>query len=74
MIKKGISDKRFIWNPDNCECKCDRSCRVWEYLDYANWTCRKRFIDKLVEECSENIDEKKLHSIEVMIIKNMQFF
>ena len=23
--------------------------------------CRKRLIDKLVEECTKNIDEKKLH-------------
>ena len=24
-------DKGFIWNPS--ECKCDKSCDVWEYLD-----------------------------------------
>ena len=38
---------------------------VGEYLDYANCKCRKRLIDKLVEECSGNIDEKKLHSVEI---------
>ena len=65
MVKKGISDKGFIWIPDNCECKCNRSCGVGKHLDYVNFTCRKRFIDKLVEERSENIDEKKLHSNEV---------
>ena len=56
MIDKGICDKGFIWNPSNCECECDKSCNVGEYLDFEN--CRKRLIDKLVEECIENIDEK----------------
>ena len=40
-----------------------------EYLDYANCKCRKRLLDKLVEECSENIDEKKLHSNEMILKK-----
>ena len=26
-------EKGFIWNPYNCECKCDKSCNVAEYLD-----------------------------------------
>ena len=28
LIEKGICDKGFIWNPDNCECECDKSCHV----------------------------------------------
>ena len=35
-------------------------CDVGEYLDYENCKCRKRLVDKLVEECNENIDEEKL--------------
>ena len=62
MIDKETCDKEFIWNPSNCECECDISCDVGEYLDYANCKCRKKLIDKLVEECSLNIDEKKLRS------------
>ena len=65
MINKGICGKGFIWNPSNCECECDKSCDVEEYLDYANCKCRKRLIDKLVEEYSEIIDEKELHSNEI---------
>ena len=61
MIEEGICDKVFISNPSNCECECNKSCDVGEYLDYENWKCRKRLIDKSVEEYSENIDEKKLH-------------
>ena len=61
LIDKGICDKRFIWNPSNCECERDRSCDIGEYLDldYKNCKCRKRIIDKLGEECSENIYENE---------------
>ena len=36
-------------------------CDVGEYLDYKNCKCRKRLADELVERCSKNIDEEKLH-------------
>ena len=32
-----------------------------EYLDYENCKCRKKLVDKLVEECSENIDENEMY-------------
>ena len=64
-VKNWLCDKEFIWNPSNCKCECDKSCDVGEYLDYNNCKCRKRLVDKLVEEYSENIDEKKLHSTEL---------
>ena len=35
------------------------------YLDYENGQCRKSLVDKLVEECHENIDEKELHPTEL---------
>ena len=62
MIDKGICDKGFIWNPSNCECECDKSCDIGEYLDYSNCKFRKRLVDKLIEECTENIDEIKITS------------
>ena len=68
---KGICDKEFVWIPSNCECKCDKSCDVGEYLDYENCKSRKRLIDKLVEECSENIDEIKLISVTLNDYKNV---
>ena len=58
LIDKGVCDKGYAWNPSNCECECDKSCDVGEYLDYENCKCRKRMVDKLVEECAENIDEE----------------
>ena len=55
-----VCDKGFIWNPSNGECECDKSCNVGEYLDYENCKSRKKLVDKLVEECTENIDEVKI--------------
>ena len=51
-----MCDKGFIWNPSKCECECDKSCDVGEYLDYENCKCKK----KLVEECTKNVGEIKL--------------
>ena len=69
LIDKGICDKRFIWNPSNCECECDKNCKnlkhknFSEYLDYENCKCRKKLVDKLIDECTENIEEVKLAKI-----------
>ena len=59
LIDKEMCDKGFIWNPSNCECECHKSCDIGEYLDYKNCKYRKRIIDKLVYECSENIYENE---------------
>ena len=53
LIDKGVCDKGFIWNPSNCECECDKACDVGAYLDYENYKCRKKLIDKLVDECTK---------------------
>ena len=55
-----MCDRGFIWNPSNCECEYDKLCDVAEYLDYENCKCRKKLVDKLVEECTENVEEVKL--------------
>ena len=70
MIDKGVCDKGYAWNPSNCECECDKSCDVGEYLDYEKCKCMKRLVDKLVEECNENIDEAKLTEIASFEHKN----
>ena len=66
LIDKEICDEGFIWNPSNSECEWDKLCNAGEYLDYVTCKCRKRLIDKPVEEYSENINEKKLHSSELI--------
>ena len=63
LIEWGRCDKGFIWNPSNCECECDKSCDVGEYLHYEKCKCRKKLVDKLVEEWSENIDENEMISV-----------
>ena len=63
MIYKGVYDKGYAWNPSNCECECDKSWDVGEYLDYENCKCRKRLVDKLVEECNEIVEETSLVKI-----------
>ena len=73
LTDKGICDEGFIWNPSNCECECD----IGEYLDYNNCKSRKRIIDKLVDECSENIylnktlDVIPLNAIPLNVCKNV---
>ena len=62
MIDKGIFDKGFILNPSNCECECDKSWDVGQYLEYKTCKCKKKLVDKLTEECTENIDEVKIAS------------
>ena len=62
LIDKYVWDKGYAWNLSNCEWECDKSCDIGEYLDYENCKCRKRLVDKLVDECDENIDEVKIVS------------
>ena len=67
LIDKGVCDKGYACN---CECECDKSCDVGEYLDYENCKCRKRLVDKLVEEYNESINEAKLTEIDLFEHKN----
>ena len=60
LIDKGVCDKRFISNPSNCECEFDKSCDIGEYLDYENCKCRKKLVDKLIEQCTKTVEEVKL--------------
>ena len=46
MIKE--CDEGFIWNPSNFECESDKACDLC--LDYENCKCRKKLVDKLVDE------------------------
>ena len=63
LIDKGVCEEGSIWKPSNCECDFDKSCDIGEYLDYENCKCRKKLIDKLVEECNETVEEVKLAKI-----------
>ena len=76
-----MCDKGYIWNPSNCECECNKSCHIGEYLDYSNCKCRKKLYDKLIEECTENIDmvtidneDKKKCSFSIVYIVRIMLF
>ena len=32
LVDKIVCDKGFSWNASNCECECDKSCGIGEYL------------------------------------------
>ena len=66
-----MCDNEFIWNPSNCECECDKSCEIGEYLDYKNCKCRKILVDKLVEEYSENTDGNKMFHNETLNVVSL---
>ena len=55
-------DRGFIWNPSNCECECDESCGIGEYLNYKSCVCINTSIDQLAEECTNVIDENKTYN------------
>ena len=33
LIDECVCTKGYAWNPSNCECECDKSFDVVEYLD-----------------------------------------
>ena len=70
LIDKGVCYKGFIWNPSNCECECDNNCDIGEQLDYDNCKCRKRLVDKLIEECDKTTEEVKLTNITIFKNEN----
>ena len=57
LIHKGVCNKDFILNPSNREYECNKSCGLIEYLDYKSCICKKRLVNKFVDECNEAIDE-----------------
>ena len=65
LTDKRVCDKRFIWNPSNCESEYDKSCNISQYLDYSDYKCKKKLIDPLIKECTENDNEAKRVNITV---------
>ena len=62
FIEKLMCDKGFIFNPTNCNYECDKACGIGECLEYKNCKCRNSIVDKLVEECTEIVDENKIYN------------
>ena len=66
-----MCDKGFIWNLSNCECECDKACDASEYLHYENCKCKKKLVDKLIDECAETVEELRLAKITLAENENM---
>ena len=47
-------------NLSDYDIECDNTFDVGEYLDYKDFKYRNKLVDKLVEECRENIDQNKM--------------
>ena len=60
-VAKMINPDWNVMNVSACECECDKSCDVGEYLDFVNCKCRKRQADTLVQKCDENVDGNKMN-------------
>ena len=47
-----------MWNPRKCDCECNKACKIDEYLDIKNCSCKKHLIGKLVLACDDEILNK----------------
>ena len=45
----------YMRNPSTCDCKCNKACKIDEYLYIKNCSSEKRLIGKLVLECEDEI-------------------
>ena len=54
------NENKYLTFASNCECECDKSFDIREYLDYKNCKRRNKIVDKLLEECRENIDGNEM--------------
>ena len=50
-----LVNKGYMCNPIKCDCECNRSRKIDEYLDTKNCPCEKRLIGKLILECEDEI-------------------
>ena len=57
LVDKINCDKGYLWNLNIWECECDKSYNIGEYLDCKSCTCKKSIIDKLIDECTNTIEE-----------------
>ena len=69
MFISNISNNSSNYN--NCECQCDKTCDIGEYLDYKNCN-RKKIVDKLIDECTETIGEVKLANITLIEFHSLE--
>ena len=52
----------YMWNPSTCECQCDMWCEPGQYLDYKNCLCKNKLIGRVIEECTNVINETMMNN------------
>ena len=55
-------DKGYTWNPSTCECQCDMWCKPSQYLDYKKCICKNKLIGRVIEKCSDVINETMINN------------
>ena len=60
LVERKICDKEYICNPSDCQCECDKSCGIGEYLNYKSCVYRNTLVDKLVGECTKVVGVDKI--------------
>ena len=55
-------NKGYTWNPNTCECQCDKWCKTCQYLDHKNCVCKNKLIGRLIEECTSIINETMINN------------
>ena len=66
----------YKWNPNLCNCNCNKACRIDDYLDMKICFLEKHLIGKLVLECEDEIlnttetllDDKKQRVQKVIVL------
>ena len=54
--------KGYTWYPSICECQCDKWCKPGQYLDHKNCVCKNKLIGRLIEECTNVINETMINN------------
>ena len=55
-------DKGYTWNPSTCECQCDMWCKSGQYLDHKNCVCKNKLVGRIIEECTNVINETMMNN------------
>ena len=51
----GTCKNKYVWNPKKYNCKCNKACKIDEYLDIKVCSREKRLFCKLALECENEI-------------------
>ena len=56
-LDASVCNNKQRWNNDKCRCECKEL--IDKGVDYKKCKCKKRLVNKLAEECTENIEETR---------------